>query len=680
MSQVAGPPDSVHGEQVPLLLQESLSVTAVVEVGSQTWLLPGVGGGSPEQAQLVWVGLDPYGEDYEISEVMVAVPGRGLEGSVRVRASSAYGEGLPSVSVRFMQGTRDLIDSLLSLETGTAAAPENTFSPESGGVLWPSASELCRHAPRPQTPPEVLVQFTDLGPQFALQGDAITEGFITGSDEEDSAPLLPIGGGVEPVPGPSVRPSVSRGRASRGRGRGRARSVGLGLGAVDGRATRGTDLLLGASGGVADRVDPSRALIDEIRETVRAEVTTIANRVEALERASTPRPPSASAALPPRPLVAAAPVRSFPPSAPPGLDPVFGRSAAAPVNVESAAREAQRLLGLGASGPGASGNPFAMPRSSPTSHQPAGHGVPPSASQYKNMPIPKVTAAPPLPALPPAPTGGSAVLERIAAALEASAGRPSSSGETDTVGGAGNLSEYLNLLGGAAGADGGAGAGPAGANARVGGLWALERIKRTRRDRPDLVVEAAESIVRGQLGVLPGEAWNYRRHAEQELIPLCGNFSTLKRMVALIAACLDEGRAYGLEQQHAMLLHAYKVLEATARDPAHEMHWAWPVLGISDPAGKRTSNWAPGEAAALVAFHRDEAALEESKRKLAGGPRAFQGHDPASGVSDGGADVPWWKKTAAAKAAAKAAAAAVAKAKAKADPKGGNGSGAASSG
>ena len=87
---------------------------------------------------------------------------------------------------------------------------------------------------------------------------------------------------------------------------------------------------------------------------------------------------------------------------------------------------------------------------------------------------------------------------------------------------------------------------------------------------------------------------------------MCGNFSTLKRMLVLVAACLDEGRVYGLEQQQALLQHVYKVLEATARDPAHEMQWSWPLLGITDPAGRPRSNWAPGEAAALVAFHRDD--------------------------------------------------------------------------
>ena len=188
-------------------------------------------------------------------------------------------------------------------------------------------------------------------------------------------------------------------------------------------------------------------------------------------------------------------------------------------------------------------------------------------------------------------------------------------------------------------------------------------------------MEAAESIAKEQLGVLGSEAWNWRRHTEQELIPLCGNFSTLKRMLAILSAALDEGRTYGLPQQQAFLQHAYKVMEATARDPHHEMQWSWPLLGITDPAGRKRPNWAPGEAAALVAYRRDEAALEDSKKKLA----SASGRDapwggPGAGGEASDANAPWWKNKADAKAKAKTqgpgagAAAAKAAAKAAASP------------
>ena len=125
-----------------------------------------------------------------------------------------------------------------------------------------------------------------------------------------------------------------------------------------------------------------------------------------------------------------------------------------------------------------------------------------------------------------------------------------------------------------------------------------------------------------------------------------------------------------VEQQQALLQHVCKVFGATARDSAHEMQWSWPLLGITDPAGRPRSNWAPGEEAALVGFHHDEAALEESKRKLAGRSHRADPSDRGGGENT----EPWWKRTAAAKAEAKAEAkakAAAAKSAGGAQPKAG---------
>ena len=202
-------------------------------------------------------------------------------------------------------------------------------------------------------------------------------------------------------------------------------------------------------------------------------------------------------------------------------------------------------------------------------------------------------------------------------------------------GGALDAESYRNLLSHAMGVEGDAIT--QGSGSKVSGQWALERIKRTRREKPEIVWQAACDGIQEQLGVLEGEAWSFRRHAEQELVPACGNFSTLKRMLMILAAVLDEGRAYGASAQTAMLVHAYRVLEATARDPQHEMQWPWPLLGIPDPAGRQRAAWAPGESAAVVAFHREEAALEESKRKL--GRRS---DDPAGGGPSDTQQVPGW--------------------------------------
>ena len=88
--------DSVDGEPVPLLLAESPAVLAAVEVGSQRWLLPSADGSHPEQALIVWISMDPYGEDYDVTNVMVALPGHGMEEAVLVTAYDS-----PPLAVRF---------------------------------------------------------------------------------------------------------------------------------------------------------------------------------------------------------------------------------------------------------------------------------------------------------------------------------------------------------------------------------------------------------------------------------------------------------------------------------------------------------------------------------------------------------------------------------------------------
>ena len=42
-----------------------------------------------------------------------------------------------------------------------------------------------------------------------------------------------------------------------------------------------------------------------------------------------------------------------------------------------------------------------------------------------------------------------------------------------------------------------------------------------------------------------------------------------KLATSMLQCALDEGRSYGGEAQTAFLIHAYRVAEATARDPAH---------------------------------------------------------------------------------------------------------------
>ena len=224
----------MDSEPVPILLAESPAVLAAVEVGSQRWLPPSADSSHPEQALIVWVTMDPYGEECDVTNVMIALPGHGMDDAVLV---NAYGS--PHLAVRFMFGDRTSLAALQPLDVSVAATLDDTFAPGAHGMVWPSASDLCRRAPGPLVTSEIFVQFSDLGPQFALQGDIITEGFVTMEEPEDlgdadlllvqPAAPLPIRGcgrGAAAPPRPRVKaratsaePGVPSARGSRGRGR-----------------------------------------------------------------------------------------------------------------------------------------------------------------------------------------------------------------------------------------------------------------------------------------------------------------------------------------------------------------------------------------------------------------------------------------------------------------------------
>ena len=114
------------------------------------------------------------------------------------------------------------------------------------------------------------------------------------------------------------------------------------------------------------------------------------------------------------------------------------------------------------------------------------------------------------------------------------------------------------------------------------------------------------------------------------IAPALRFLQTFKRMIAMVSAALDEGRTGSLERQHSLLVHIYVVLEAAAKDPAHELAWGWPLLGIADPEGRPRVGWAPAEVASLAAYHKEEAVLEAAKKAL--GERAS-----GSGRKGGGA-------------------------------------------
>ena len=84
----------------------------------------------------------------------------------------------------------------------------------------------------------------------------------------------------------------------------------------------------------------------------------------------------------------------------------------------------------------------------------------------------------------------------------------------------------------------------------------------------------------------------------------------------MTAAALDEGRSGNLQRQSALLHHIHAVLESAARDPAHEMQWRWPILGIQDPDGLALVPRAPAEQSAVVAYHKERMALEAARKSI----------------------------------------------------------------
>ena len=142
--------------------------------------------------------------------------------------------------------------------------------------MWPSPSACCRRAPGPLAHHEILIRFADSGPQFAIQGDSFTDGFISSEEFEDPGddlPLLPVNVPVGPSP-----------RGGRARGRGRARAASADGFPIRGRG-RGRAASVGVAAGGVGLPDASQALLAEIRGVIRTEVATLTDRVSSLEQA-----------------------------------------------------------------------------------------------------------------------------------------------------------------------------------------------------------------------------------------------------------------------------------------------------------------------------------------------------------------------------------------------------------
>ena len=322
-------------------------------------------------------------------------------------------------------------------------------------------------------------------------------------------------------------------------------------------------------------------------------------------------------------------------------------------DAETAARLARALLGTGdAQGTAPTrGRPGAVPEGAAT---PAGRGSVPHAGRGAPAGAPPLRTKRPSDVqgaggAAPASTGAEELLGRLVALLE---NRPASATgpppEAFGLGAAGASSEEAYGLGfgpllGASGADlGRSGSGAAGA-------VALERVRATRRSHPEVIVAASERATKEALGVLSGEAWTAGRYVREQVLPECGSFTTLKRALVALAAIVDEGRAHGGLRQRALAWHTLRVFEVAAMTPGHDLGFAWPLLGVADPAGRPEPALSPVEAAGLAAVHRDRLAQEAARTavtkkapppkpppKQGGGDRDGTGGESASGAPGAG--------------------------------------------
>ena len=151
---------------------------------------------------------------------------------------------------------------------------------------------------------------------------------------------------------------------------------------------------------------------------------------------------------------------------------------------------------------------------------------------------------------------------------------------------------------------------------RLGAQALVARLVRTRKERSEVFIAVHEGRVRRDLSVQEGESWSCRFHADVRLLLMCGNFRSLRSFIVMTAAAPDESRSGNLPRKSALLHHIYAVPESAAQDPAREMQWSWPILGIQDPDGLALAPWAPAEQSAAVAYHNERTALEAARKSM----------------------------------------------------------------
>ena len=92
---------------------------------------------------------------------------------------------------------------------------------------------------------------------------------------------------------------------------------------------------------------------------------------------------------------------------------------------------------------------------------------------------------------------------------------------------------------------------------RLDGASLNAKVIKTRECRPDVLLERHFRRVKQQLRVLAGEARSFSRYNDQMVQGHCGNFKTLRRMLAAVAGTMDEHRTASAERAVAMTSRLY---------------------------------------------------------------------------------------------------------------------------
>ena len=140
---------------------------------------------------------------------------------------------------------------------------------------------------------------------------------------------------------------------------------------------------------------------------------------------------------------------------------------------------------------------------------------------------------------------------------------------------------------------------------RLGGQALITRVVRARKERPEVVVAAHESRVRRDLSVLSGKAWSWRTHADVCLLPRCGSFRSLKRLIAITCSV-------------KMLCFTTSTLFWNRHHKIRPTRWSGdgPSWAFKTQKGGALHLGPPQKQSAVVACHEERVALDAARKSM----------------------------------------------------------------